>query len=276
MCTLRVHRHAQIAQSDSDPVKGEGHRPERLVELDPVIRGLGCGKGRELVTGRPVELARIDDAAPGYGAIAGQILGRRMHNDRGTMFDRTAQVRRGRSVIDDKRQTRCIRHRRNGGKVGDVTAGIGDRFAEDGARIAVDGHLERVDIVKIHELCRPAEFPDRVGKLLDRAAVELGRGHHIPSGGHQGEKRHDLRCMAGRTADSANATFKRGDPFRQNANRRVRQARIDIANFLQVEERGCMIRVTKDISRRLIDRRLPCPCCGVRLCAGMNLQRVEA
>jgi hypothetical protein len=38
---LRVHRHAQVAQADGDAVEGEGQGPEGLVELQPVIGGLG-------------------------------------------------------------------------------------------------------------------------------------------------------------------------------------------------------------------------------------------
>ena len=38
---LRVHGHAQIAQTNSDPVKGEGQRAKGLGELKAVIGRLG-------------------------------------------------------------------------------------------------------------------------------------------------------------------------------------------------------------------------------------------
>ena len=56
----------------------------------------------------------------------------------------------------------------------------------------------------------------------------------------------------------------------------VRQARIDVADFLQVEELGGMVRVAEDIGGGLVDRHLPRARGRVGLGARVDLQRVEA
>ena len=56
----------------------------------------------------------------------------------------------------------------------------------------------------------------------------------------------------------------------------VGQAGVDVADFLQVEERGGVVGVAEHVGGVLVDRRLPRPGRRVRPGAGVNLQRVEA
>jgi hypothetical protein len=59
-------------------------------------------------------------------------------------------------------------------------------LAEDRAGVVVDRGLDRVEIVEIDELRRPAEALDGLAELRDRAAVEPGRDDDVrpaPSAG---------------------------------------------------------------------------------------------
>ena len=87
------------------------------------------------------------------------------------MFDRTAEIRCCRSIIDDHRDARRISNRSNRVEVGDIAAGVCDGFAEHSAGVVVNRRLHRIQIVEINELGRPAEPFDRLAELRDRAAI---------------------------------------------------------------------------------------------------------
>ena len=276
MRRLRVQRHAEVAQPHGDAVEGEGERAEGLVELEPVIGGFGRAERGELVRGRPVEAARIDHHAARHRAVAGEVLGQRMDDQRRAVLDRAAEVWRGRGIVDDQRQARVVGDPRDHVEVGDVAAGVGDALAEDRAGIVVDGGLDRVGVVEVDELRGPAEALDRLAELGDRPAVEPGRDHDVAPRRHQREQRHDLRRVPRRTADSADAAFQRGDAFLQHRHGGVGQAGIDVAHLLQVEERGGVVGVAEHVGRGLVDRHLPRAGGRIGACPGVDLQRVEA
>ena len=276
MGALRIHRHAEVAQADGDAVEGVGERAERLVEFQAVIGGLGGAQARELVTRRPVETAGIDDGAAGHGAVAGQVLGGRVNDERRAKLDGTAEIRRGRRVVDDEGQPGLVGDGRDGRDVGDVAARICDALAEERARVVIDGGPHRVHIVEIDEPRAPAEARDGLAELGDRATIESGRDDDVAPGRHQREERHDLCGMPRRAADGSRTALERGDAFLQDGNRGVGQARIDEAHFLKVEEGSRVIGVAKDEGGRLVDRRLTRAGGRIGPRSGMNLQCVEA
>src|SRR5690606_17742695 len=77
-------------------------RPERLDVVDAVVAGVGLRQTRKLPACGPVKAARIDDDASDRGAVAADPLGRRVHDDVGPPFEGTAEVRRGKRVVDDE------------------------------------------------------------------------------------------------------------------------------------------------------------------------------
>ena len=98
----------------------------------------------------------------------------------------------------------------------------------------------------------------------------------LSPGPHQREQRHDLRGVARRGADAADAALERGEALGQRHHRRVGQARVDEAELLEVEEPGGVVDVAEHVGGVLVDRRLPRAGRRVGLGAGVNLQRVEA
>ncbi|MPL71114.1 hypothetical protein SDC9_16885 [bioreactor metagenome] len=275
MRRLRVHRHAEVAQPDRDRVEGIGHRPERLVERQPVIGRLGGAERGELVRGRPVELAGIDDRAAHHRAVAGEVFRRRMHHQRRAMLDRAAQIGRGEGVVDDQRQAEPVGHLRHRIEIGDIAAGVRDRLAEDRTGVLVHRGFDRRGIVEIDEGAAPAEALHRQAELGDGAAVKPGRGDDVQPRPHQREERHDLRRMARGATHRPRATLERGDAVCQRRDRRVGQARIDVAHFLQVEEPRRVVGVFEDIGGGLVDRHLAGPGGRIGFGPGVHLQRVK-
>ena len=55
------------------------------------------------------------------------------------------------------------------------------------------------------------------------------------------------RGHAARGADGADAALERGDALFQNGRRRIRDACIDVPGALEIEQRGRMIGVRKDV-----------------------------
>ena len=94
---------------------------------------------------------------------------------------------------------------------------------------------------------------------------------------HQREERHDLRRVARGAADRRRRRL-RASAMRSCSARdgRVGQARIDVADFLQVEERRGVVGVAEHIGRGLVDRRLARAGGRVGPGACVDLQRVEA
>ena len=276
MRRLRVQRHAEVTQTNGDAVEGEGQRSKGLMELQAVIGGLRRGQGRELVAGRPVKLARVDNHAAGDRTVAGQVFGHRMHHQCRAMFDRAAEVRRGRGVINDQRQANLVGNGRDRRQVGHIAAGVRDRFTENRAGVVIHSGLNRGQIFEINKLGRPAEPFDGLAELGDRATIKTGGHHHVIARLHQREQRHDLGCVARRAANRADAAFQRGHTFLQNRHGRVGQTRVDVTHLLQVKQRGRVVCIAEHIGGRLIDRGLAGTSGRIGAGACVDLQRVEA
>ena len=186
-------------------------------------------------------------------------------------LDWAAQIWRGCGVVDDQGNARVIGDIGNRAHVHDIAAGVGNRLAKDRLRVVIDRGLHRVQIVKVDKGRGPAETLDRLGELRDRATIKPRAGDDILTRCHQRKQRHQLGRMTGRTADTACAAFKRCDPFLQRCDRGVGQARIDIADLLQVKQRRRVVRIAEHIGRRLIDRHLPRTRGRVGACTRVNL-----
>ena len=228
---------------------------------------VGCG---------PIEIARVHNDTTRDCAIACQVLCHGVHHQCRAVFDWAAEVGRGRGVVDDQGQARIVGDLRDRIEIGDVAAGVGDGFTENRARVVVDSGGNGVCIIKVYELGRPAETFDRLAELRDRAAIKAGRGNDITAGLHQREQRHDLRCVTGRTAYRANAAFKGCHTFLQHGNSGVRQAGIDVADFLQVKECGCVFGITEHIGCGLVNRGLASASCRIGAGARVDQKRIES
>jgi len=82
--------------------------------------------------------------------------------------------------------------------------------------------------------------------------------------------------VAGGAGDAARPAFQRDNPVGEGRNGGVRQAGVDVADFLQVEELGGVVGVAEDVGGGLVDRHLPGAGRGVWISAGMDGERVES
>ena len=115
-----------------------------------------------------------------------------------------------------------------------------------------------------------------MGELVDRPAIELARGDKLVTGLEQGMEHERLRRVAGGDRKRRGAAFERRDPLLQHRLGRIGDARIDVAERLEIEQSGGMLNVVEDKGRGLINRRGARARRGVGLRAGMNGKRVEA
>ena len=269
----RRDRRAEVAQAEHAAGDGEGEIAEGLAEHHVVVFRPRCGEHRIAVRRHPVELAAVDDDAADGIAVAADELGHRVEDDVGAVLEGPAEIGRGQRVVDDERHPCPLGDRSDGLDVGDGAAGIGDRLDEDRLGLRADRILEGGDVVDVAPLHRPAEGLERVIELVDRAAIELARGDDLVARLHQRVQRDQLRRMARGHGQRRRAAFQRRDALLQHVAGRVHDARIDVAEGLQAEQRRGMVGVVEDVGRGLVDRRHPGAGGRVGLGAGMDRQR---
>ena len=199
-----------------------------------------------------------------------------MHDQRGAVVDRLAEVRRGQRVVDQQRHAGILGDARDRLDVADHAARIGQALDEEGLGLVGDGALEVVRLVGVDDLRRPAELRIGVLHLLQRAAIEARGGDDLGAGRHQREEGEHLRGMARGGDGAAAAAFQRREPRLERGIGRVGQPRIDEAHGLQVEQRRGMVGIVEDIGRGLVDRQGARAGRRIGRGAGMQRQGLEA
>ncbi len=89
-------------------------------------------------------------------------------------------------------------------------------------------------------------------------------------------KNQNLRRVAGSDRKPCRAAFERSDPLLEHGVGRIADARIDVAEGLQPEQRGGVIDAFEYEGRRLIDRRRARAGGRIGLRAGVNGERGKA
>ena len=111
---------------------------------------------------------------------------------------------------------------------------------------------------------------------IGRAAIEIPGGNDVAALAHQG--RH-AQVKSGHTAGGCHrthATLERRRPFLEDRGCGVRDARVDVARSLEIEQARSMIGVVEHERCRPVDRHGSGAGVGVGLVAGMQAERVEA
>ena len=236
-------------------------------------RGLGHLRKVAVV---PRELSRLDDDAAHRRAVAAQVLGHRVDDDVGAVLERPAQVRRGERVVDDERNAGAVRDVGQRGDVADVELRIADRLRIDRLGVRLQRGAECGRIVGVDERRVDAELRERDRELRIGAAVERARGDDVVAVARERQQRHHLRRHAGGGGERRAAAFERRDALLERRDGRIRDARIDVAERLQVEQRRRVVGGIEHERRRLIDRLRARAGRRVRNLAGVQAQGVEA
>ena len=207
--------------------------------------------------------------------MAGDVLGQRVHDDVGAMFNWPAQVGRGHGVVDDQRDTVGVGDFGQLLEIGDVAERVADRFAVDGLGLAVNQRGKGFRLAVVGEAHRDAVLRQGVREQVVGAAVERRRRNDVVAGFGDGHDRvGDCRLARGQR-QAGDAAFKRGDALFQHILRRVHDACVDVALDLQVEQVGTVLRVVEGVGSGLVDRHGHRLGGRVRAVAGVDGKRFE-
>ena len=219
----------------------------------------------------PVEPAGLDDHPAHGGAVAADVLGGRVHDDVGAPFDRPAQVGRGHRVVEDQRDAGVMR---DGGErldVDDVDQRVAERFGIDKFCIFPHRLAEVLRLIRGDKSRFNPQFLQVHVEQRMRTAVERRGRHDVIAGAAQREDRRHFRRLPGGRGKARASALERRHPLLEHRHRGVGDARVDVAERLQVEEARRVVRGVEDERGGLIDRR------GARAGGGIrNLPRVQA
>ena len=237
-----------------------------------MIAGIGLGQGRKFAARLPVEAAAIDNDAADRNAVAADPFGDRMHDDVGAKRERAAEIRRGKSVVDQQRDAGRM------GDLGDLRdvehfqPRIADGLADDEPGVRPDGGTEAVEVARLDETRRDAEARQRVGEEIDAAAIERGGRNDMVAGAKERGDSQMHRRHAARRAHGADAVLQRREPFFQHRIGRIGNARIDVTGAFEIKQPGGMIGVVEHVRGCLVDRDRTRPRHRIGVLPGMQTQ----
>ena len=272
---LRIEAGAEVAEPFEPRLEDEGGRTVVLGKGDAVVAGAGLGHDGEAAGSRPVELAAVDQDAAQGDAVAADELGRRVHHDVRTEIDRPGQERGGEGAVDHERHADVVGEPGDGGNVQHVDARVADRLAEEQLRVRPRRALEVPGVGRFDEGGLDAEAPQGVVQQVVGAAVDRGRGHDVVAGRENCRRGEVERGLAGGGGDRADAAFERRDSFLEDGDRRVRDPRVDVPGFFEIEQPRGVVRVAEHVGRRVVDRHRARPGGGVGPLTGVKRKSVE-
>ena len=234
-----------------------GDRAERFRRLGPdraVVARVGLVQHREAVgVLRPVEAPAVDDHAADRGAVAADVLGRRVDDHVRAVIERPADHRR-RRVVDDQRHAELLADGRNLGDREDVQLRIGQGLRIVGPGPFVGRAAERLGILGIDEAHLDAHGLEGVGEEIPGAAVEVGRADDVVAGLGDVLDRDRGRGLAGAHRQGGGAAFHGRDALLEHIAGRVHDPGVDIAELFQGEEVDGVFGAVELIGGGLVDR----------------------
>jgi len=218
-----------------------------------VIGRVGVDEGGEAAGRFPVELAAVDNDSADGGSVAADKLGCGVDDDVGAVLDGADQHGGGGGVIDDQREAVLVG---DGGElfdVGDVELGVAEGFGVDGSGFGVDGGADAVEVVGVGEAHGDALARQRVVEEVVGSAVERGGGDDLFAGRGEGLDGEGLGGLAGGGCQAGYSTFECGYALLEHVGGGVHQAGVDVAEFLESEEAGGVVRVVEEVGGGLVD-----------------------
>jgi hypothetical protein len=155
--------------------------------------------------------------------------------------------------------------------VGNLPGRVGHGLGEDELGFGGDGRSVVGRVGAAHKRGVDTKTAQGDIQLGDRTAVEVGGGDDVIAGTREGGKGDELSAQAARGGDGAEATLEARDALLECGNRRVRQARVDVAVLLQGKAGGRVGGVVENEGGRLVDRQ----CARSRHRVG-NIARVDS
>ena len=240
-----------------------------------VVARVGLGESGELLDVlRPLELAAVDDDAADDRAVAAEELGGRVHDDVGTVLERTDEVRGRDRVVDDERHVVLVRDVGDERDVEHVDLRVADGLGEEQLGVGAHGGGPLVGVVLVFdEGDLDAELRERVLEEVVGAAVDRGRRDDVVARLRDVEHRVGDRRLSRRPRASA-AVPPSSAATRCSTTSLVgfMDARVDVAELGEREEVLGVLGVVEHVRRGLVDRRRA----GVGGRVGLRLRRGSA
>ena len=208
-----------------------------------VVALIGRREPRELVgVGVPIKAARIHNDASDGSAVAVHVLGSGVGHNVGAPLDGPAQHRRGEGVVHDERHPVAVGRRREALDVEHGQRRVCDGLAEDALRVGPEsGFKLLVGAVRIDEGALQAHAAHGVGEQVVGAPVDGRGGHHVIARAGDVEHREEVRRLARGGEHRRRAAFQLRDLRRHRIVGGVRQARVEVAGLLQIEQAPHML-----------------------------------
>jgi hypothetical protein len=136
--------------------------------------------------------------------------------------------------------------------------------------------LEIPWILGIDECGVDAELAEGHVELRIGAAVQRARRHDLVAVIEQRQQRGHLRRLPRGGGERRAPAFERGDALLEHRHRGIGDARIDVAEGLQVEQAGRVVRRVEHVGRGLVDRHRARAGGRIGNLSGVQAQRAEA
>ena len=271
---------AEVAKRDGAHAQDVGKRGERLGQVVPptqaVVGGVGIIEKRMFASG-PVEGAGVDDDPADAGAVSAEPFGEGVNDDVRPVLDGLAEVGRGEGGVDDEGQAMGVGDAGDRFQVGNLAGGVGDGLAEDGAGFVVNRIGKSLRILGIDKFDGDPEGREDVVELGVAAAVKVAGGDDVVAS--LGEVDDGVEDGGG-TGSEGEAThfrsaFHEGNALFEDVVGRIHDPRIDVAQLLQGEEIGGVLRGVKDVGCGAVDGDAAGFGGGVRLMAAVKAKGFE-
>ena len=242
-----------------------------------MIAGVGVSDLRIPAAGLPVKLPGFHDNAAQGRPVSADEFGCRMNHNVRPVFDRTDQEGGSEGVVNDKGKSMAVSNLRDRVDIRDITVGIAECLQIDSPCVFLDGTLDFLQIVGIHEGCRDAELGQCVGEQVITAAVYGLLGDNMPSVRRERLDRICDRRGSGSQGQRGASSLEGSQSLLQHILGGIGQPSVNIARVREAETVGRVLAVVKDVGSRLVDRYRAGICSGVRLLlADMKLKCLKS
>ena len=160
--------------------------------------------------------------------------------------------------------------------IDDVDERVAERLGVKQLGIFADGAPEILRLIRRDERRLDAKLFQVDIEERMRAAVERGRRHDVVAARAKCEECGDLCGLTRRTGKRGTAAFERSHALLEHRDRRIGDARVDVAESLEVEEARRVLGRVEDERGGLVDRRRARPGGGIRDLPGVQAKRLEA
>ncbi len=203
----------------------------------PVVAFVGCGQAGEAVILRPVEVSAVNDRPADARPVSVHVFGRGMRHDICPVFDRPAENRGRKGVVDHQGNPAVMCRSGPGFDVQHRECGIGNGFPEDRLCIGTDrrpdffiravGRQER----HIHAHA----FHGRADEIEGSAVDRTGRHDVVPRTGDV-EQRHEVCGLSRGCQHGRRSALQGADLRRHGVIGGILEPGIEIAFGFQVKE----------------------------------------